>query len=65
MSDLAEKVAKAIETADGPSVSGLHFDWSLEARAAIKAVAEWLYARDEQDSIVVGILLDAQLEAKP
>lgn len=61
MSELVEKVAKAIQHA--PQGSYL-MDWEPEARAAIAAVAEWLRQElsvDEHEPYVAAALMK-QLE---
>ena len=71
MSELVEKVAKAIwndETSGEPFPpdDSLHAGSArIGARAAIKAVAEWLQSGDDFYACVIGIALERQLEAKP
>jgi hypothetical protein len=62
MSELVEKVAIAVEAASAEHA----FDatYNGEARAAIKAVAEWLQSGDDFYSSVIGLQLERQLEDK-
>jgi len=59
MSDLVKLVAKAVREAQQPWGD----DYTPEARAAIKAVAEWLGAQENSDLSWASIeILQAQLE---
>ena len=56
MSDLVEKVQSAI-------AYSRHLQHDSEARAAIKAVAEWLLSNaDDHETVQIAYRLEAQLE---
>ena len=69
MSDLVERVKAAIDSVEAirNEFGDWHDDTDGEARAAIKAVAEWLEAQSKDDrssaNMVANVLFD-QLEAK-